>query len=184
MGNDDSVASGLVNRFGDYDLEYVYLRTTETQRGEILELWQNEEAGIQGSDADRSSREAVLLVRTGSGELAGVSNVALVRLKDGRRYYSCSVFLRRRDRVPHLMVAICKATRDFLRNFKHPVSQPAGILHVNENPKLMRPGIRRLFTRNGYQYKGQTSLGEDVWVVEFAEPDQRALSPTTPKNGE
>ena len=80
------------------------------------------------------------------------------------------------------MVAMVKATRDFLRNFKHPVSQPAGILHVNENPKLMRPGVRKLFARNGYKYRGQTSLGEDVWVAEFDESDQRALSPK-PKNG-
>jgi len=126
----------------------------------------------------------VFLVRNRAGDLAGVSHVALVRLKDGRRYYSCSVFLRKQDRASYLMVVMVKATRDFLRNFRHPVSQPAGILHINENLKLMRPGVRKLFARNGYKYLGQTSLGEDVWVAEFDEPDQQVLSPTASKNGE
>ena len=164
-------------RFKDYLLENVYLRTTETQRTEILELWRQERAGIQGADADRSSREAVYLIRTPSGDLAGVSTVALMRLKDGRRFYSFSMFLRPKDRVPYLMVAVCDATRDFLRNFKHPVLQPAGMLNINENLKLARPGMRKIFARHGYQYWGKTARGEDVWVTEFGKPSGLELSP-------
>ena len=172
------LASGLNLRFKDYLLENVYLRTTEAQRSEILELWRSEGAGIEGADAERSSREAVFLVRTGSSELAGVSTVALVRIKGGQRFYSYSMFLRKRHRVPYLMVTVCDATRDFLRNFKHPVSQPAGMLNVNENPRLMRPGMRKLFARHGYRYWGQTTRGEDVWATEFGEPDRLGLSPS------
>ncbi len=170
--------SGLNLHFKDYALENVYLRTTETQRSEILALWRSEGAGIEGVDAERSSREAVFLVRARSSELAGVSTVALVRLKGGQRFYSFSMFLRKRDRVPYLMVAVCDATRDFLRHFKHPVSQPAGMLNVNENPKLMRPGMRRIFARHGYRYWGQTSRGEDVWVTDFGEPDRLGSGPS------
>jgi hypothetical protein len=176
-------ASGVNLRFKDYLLENVYLRTTESQRSEILELWRSEGAGIEGEDAERSSREAVFLIRAGSGELAGVSTVALVRIKGGKRFYSFSMFLRERHRVPYLMVTVCDATRDFLRNFKHPVAQPAGMLNVNENPKLMRPGMRRIFARHGYRYWGQTTRGEDVWATEFGEPDDRlGVSPTAPGN--
>lgn len=156
--------------FKDYLLENVYLRTTDGQRSEIVALWRNEGSGLAGADRERSSREAVFLVRTGSGELAGVSTVALVRVKGGQRFYSYSMFLRKRDRVPNLAVAVCNATREFLRNFKHPVSQPVGMLNVNENPKLMRPGMRRLFARLGFRYWGQTALGEDVWITDFGEP--------------
>jgi hypothetical protein len=174
-------------RFRDYLLENVYLGTTEEQRAEILALWRTEKAGIEGTDAERSSREAVFMVRAPSGELAGVSTVALVRLKDGRRFYSYSMFLRKRDRVPLLMVTVCDATRDFLRNFKHPVAQPAGMLNVNENRKLTGPGVRRLFERRGYRYWGKTSRGEEVWITEFGEPDLRTASPgavqqTAPKD--
>jgi len=162
--------------FRDYLLESVYLRTSEAQRAEILTLYRNAGAGIQGADAERSSHEAVYLIRAPSGELAGVSTVALVRVKGGLRFYSSSLFIRPRDRVPFLMVAVLNATRDFLRNFKHPVMQPVGMLIVNENPKLMRPGIRRAFVRNGYKYWGQSAAGEDVWVAEFAMPDTAGVS--------
>jgi hypothetical protein len=163
----------------DYVLENVYLRTTEPQRSEILAFWRNEGAGLEGADAERSSHESVFLIRTHSGELAGVSNVALVRLKDGRRFYSMSLFLRKQDQaIPYLGIGVCDATRDFLRQFKHPVAQPAGVLNVNENPRLMRPGVRKLFRRHGYQYWGQTARGEDVWVTVFGEPKQAATSPS------
>src|SRR5215468_291505 len=119
--NTASAESGINLRFRDYQLENVYLRTTEAQRSEMLALWRSEEAGIQGADAERSSHEAVYLVRTPSGELAGVSTVALVRVKGGLRFYSNSLFIRRRDRVPYLMKAVLNATRDFLRDFRHPV---------------------------------------------------------------
>src|SRR5258706_11473367 len=164
------LASPLHLRFKDYLLENVYLSTTETQRSEILTLWQNERAGIQGANAERSSREAVFLIRAYSGELVGTSNVALIRLKGGQRFYSYSMFIRPRDRVPYLMISVCDATRDFLRNFKHPISQPAGMLNINENLRLAKPGVRKLFERHGYRYWGQTSEGEDVWVTEFGEP--------------
>src|SRR5262245_37766959 len=155
-----ALALGSNIHFNHYLLENVYLRTTESQRSEILALWRNEGAGLEGADAGRSSREAVFLIRDRNRGLAGVSTVALIRLKNGQRYYSFSMFLRPRDRVPYLMVTVCDATRDFLRNFNHPVSQPAGMLNINENLKLMRPGMRKLFERHGYRYWGKTRSEE------------------------
>jgi len=172
---DSGPASNLLSN--GYLLENVYLRTTDAQRSEILALWRDEGAGLSRVDAERSSREAVFLVRRRSGELAGVSNVALVRLKGGKRFYSFSLFLRPRDRVPFLMVKVCDATRDFLRDFKHPLGQPEGMLNVNENHKLMRPGMRRVFARQGYQYWGQTAQGLDVWATLFNEPDAATSRP-------
>ena len=169
---------GLELRFRDYVLENVYLRTTEKQRSEIVSLWRSEESGLEGAHAERTSGEAVFLVRNRSGDLAGASTVALVRLKDGRRFYSFSLFLRKRDRVPYLMVAVCDATRDFLQNFKHPVSQPAGMLNINENFKLMRPGMRKMFARHGYRFWGHTAQGEDVWVTLFAEHKPAEKNPS------
>src|SRR5262245_39953689 len=106
----------------DYVLENVYLRTTEAQRSEMLARSRTEGAGRPGADAERSSHEAGYPVRTHAGELAGVSTVALVRLKDGRRFYSMSLFLRKKDQaIPFLGISVSDATRDFLRKFKHPV---------------------------------------------------------------
>ena len=161
---------GASIRFRDYLLENVYLRATEVQRSEIIALWQGEGVVRDAGERERRSHEAVFLIRAPSGELAGLSTVGLARVEDGRTFYTYRMFLRKRDRIPYLMVAVVIATRDFLRNFKHPELQPAGILHVNENPKLMRPGAKRLFARFGYRFWGKTADGQDVWAADFAEP--------------
>ena len=109
--------------------------------------------------------------REDSGELAGVSSVSLARTADGRVYYAYRMFLRPADRVPYLMWAVIAATRDFLQGYAHPQARPLGLLHINENPKLMRPGTRRFFLRHGYRYLGANGLGQDLWLAEFAQAD-------------
>ncbi len=161
----------MTRRFRDYLLENVYLRATEVQRSEIIALWQGEGVVRDAGERERRSHEAVFLIRAPSGELAGLSTVGLARVEAGRTFYAYRMFLRKRDRIPNLMVAVVIATREFLRDFKHPELRPAGILHVNENPKLMRPGARRLFARFGYRFWGKTADGQDVWAAEFAEPN-------------
>lgn len=165
--------------FKDYRFENVYLQTTRDQREEIVRFWSAHDAVKDPREAERRSHEAVLLVRTTVGAFAGLSTVGFMRLEDGRLFYAYRMFLRPSDRIPYLMLAVVLATRDFLRIFPHPKFQPAGLLHVNENKKLMRPGMRRLFARNGYRFWGQTPAGEDVWGVEFGQRPQhpRPLSP-------
>jgi hypothetical protein len=160
-------------RFKDYVLEGVYLRASRAQRAEIIAFWTQERAVADPQEAARRSHEAVFIVRNASGELAGLSTVGFMKVPDGRTFYAYRMFLRPRDRVPYLMLAVVLATRDFLKIFRHPAVQVAGLLHVNENLKLMRPGMRRLFQRNGYSYWGKTPAGEDVWAVEF---DHQATS--------
>ena len=67
-----------------------------------------------------------------------------------------------------LMWAVTDGTRDFLRDFTHPDALTAGLYLITENPKLMRPGMKRSFQRHGYVYRGKTVHGLDVWVAEFA----------------
>lgn len=154
--------------FNGYRLENVYLRSTDMQRGEILDLWYQHRAVPDPSERVRRSHEAVCLVRDATGALAGLSTVGPMQLADGRVFYNYRMFLRPQDRVPYLMWAVTDGTRDFLRGFAHPQFQAAGLLIVTENPKLMRPGMRRSFQRHGYDYRGKTAQGLDLWVVEFA----------------
>jgi hypothetical protein len=100
--------------------------------------------------------------------LAGVSTVALKpRPTDGRMLYHYRMFLRPEHRQPHLMRAVTNATRDHLRAFRHPDVAPAGMLIVTENRKLMRPGLKRLLERHGYEYRGRERRGLDVWLTRF-----------------
>lgn len=155
-------------RFKDYRLENVYLRTVPEQRARLAAFWLREGALADPWEAERRAHEAAfLLLRGGSGELAGLSTVRLQRLNDGRPVYAYRMFMREQDRLPYLMNQLIAATRDFLRDFKRPDVHPIGMLHVNENPKLMRPGIRKLFARHGYLYLGQNRKGQDLWLTEF-----------------
>src|SRR5207248_3290355 len=92
--------------FKDYLLENVYLRTTELQRLEIITLWEEEGAISDPNEAERRSHEAVFLVRTAAGELAGLSTVGFARVKDGRTFYAYRMFLRKQDRAPYLMLKV------------------------------------------------------------------------------
>jgi hypothetical protein len=77
------------------------------------------------------------------------------------------MFLRCEHRRPHLMREGTNAARDFLRGFRHPHANPAGMLIVTENRKLMRPGMKRYLERHGYQYRGRDPRGLDVWLAQF-----------------
>lgn len=148
--------------FKNYRLDNVYLKTTAAQRGEVTDFWLREKAIADCGEAERRAHEAVFMVyRDDTGELAGVSTVALQQRRDGRIYYAYRMFLRKQDRVPFLMWTVIVATRDFFHPFEHPEAKPSGMLHVNENPKLMRSGVRRFFARHGYRYHGKNPRGQD-----------------------
>jgi len=155
-------------RFKNYRLENVYFNTTAEQRAAVTAFWLREKAIADPREAERRAHEVVFMVyRDDTHELAGVSTVGLQRLGDGRVYYAYRMFLREQDRAHYLMWSVIAATFDFLREFQHPEVRPLGVLHINENPKLMRPGVRRFFARHGYRYLGQAPGGQDVWLAEF-----------------
>mgnify|MGYP001826358088 CR=1 FL=1 len=155
--------------FRGYRLTPVYLAITDAERAEVIAMWRDARAFRDPSVAEQRSREVVLLVRHAAcGDLAGVSTVALKpRPTDGRMLYHYRMFLRPEHRQPHLMRAVTNATRDHLRAFRHPDVAPAGMLIVTENRKLMRPGLKRLLERHGYEYRGRERRGLDVWLTRF-----------------
>jgi hypothetical protein len=160
--------ASLSRRFKHYRLDNVYLHATAAQRAETRNFWLREQALADPREAERRTREVVLMVRRDdTTELVGVSTVALQRLRDSGAVYVYRMFLRREDRIPYLMRAVTNASRDFLRSFPHPQAPVAGMLIVTENRKLMRPGIRRYFERHRYQYRGKTLRGLDLWLAPF-----------------
>jgi hypothetical protein len=156
-------------RFHGYRLEPVYLAITGQERAEVIAMWRAARAHSDPSVAAHRSREVVMLVRhEGSGELVGVSTVALKPSPGkGRSLYHFRMFLRHEHRQPYLMREVTNGTRDFLRTFPHPSAKPAGMLIVTENRKLMRPGIKRYLERHGYRYGGRGPQGLDVWLAPF-----------------
>jgi hypothetical protein len=102
-----------------------------------------------------------------TGAVVGVSTVGLKPGPGGRPLYHFLMFLRREHRQPYLMREVTNGTRDFLRGFRHPRADPAGMLIVTENRKLVRAGIRRCLARHGYDHRGRTPAGLDVWLAPF-----------------
>jgi hypothetical protein len=148
---------------------YVYLRTSPEQRGEAVAFWLAQGALQNRQVGERRAAELAYLVRRTDDELAGIATVGRKSVADGRFYYLFRMFLRLEDRTPYLMRAVTNATRDFLRDFEHPLGHAAGMLIVTENRKLMHPGIRRYFERHGYRYRGKNSRGLNLWLAPFDE---------------
>lgn len=157
------------SRFGAYRIENVHLRTSSEQRQEIVQFWLRERAIPTLPEAVRRAHEVCLLVRRddGTGVLAGVSTVGRMRTRSGLIYWVFRMFLRKPDRVPRLSLAVANATCAHLRLRARREGDAAGMLIVTENVKLMRPGARMLFQRQGCRYVGRNARGQDVWVVDF-----------------
>lgn len=171
--------SAATLHFKGYRLENVYRATSAERRAEAVAFWLAQGALASRREAQRRAFELVYLVRSCHGTLAGMSTVALKYGARGQNsYYAFRMFLRREDRVPYLMRTVVNATHDLLRSLDEPAPQPAGMLIVTENPKLMRPGIRRYFQRHGYLFRGTTPAGLDVWLAPFANSAPR------PRQGE
>ncbi len=157
-------------RSQDYLLENVFERMTGERCREVIAFWREEQAVTNPAEAARRAPETVLLVRAVSGQLAGISTAGKARLHDGRLFYTFRMFLRRSARVPYLMVAVIETTAAILDQNRLERFPAAGMLVITENPKLMRPGIRKLFLRHGYRDYGKTERGLDAWVREFQYP--------------
>ncbi len=154
--------------FGNYRFEYVYRRVTAVQGDAIVDFWLAQRAIAHEAEARRRSGEVVLLALNPAGEIAGLSSVGLRNLpRLGGWHYVYRMFIRPADRVPYLMKEITNRSRDYLRTFEHPDYPVQGLLIVTENPKLMRPGLRKLLRRHGYQPLGRNARSLDLWRVDF-----------------
>lgn len=63
--------------------------------------------------------------------------------------------------IPSLLRATQQKIQEL--NQKNPIA--VGIVVITENKKLIRPGIKKLFKKEGWQYKGQTKRQQDIWFT-------------------
>lgn len=153
--------------YHSYKLHNVYQKTTPDLRREIIAFWQRNNAIPDLREAERRVHEVVYLIRNPADVIVGVSSVYTARAGNPpASYYFYRMFIQPRDRSYAMMRLVIGMTRDFLRD-EAPEPKPRGLVHVNENPKLMRRGIRRMFARHGYEFVGKTERGFDVWVYRF-----------------
>lgn len=150
-----------------YRLYLVHGQTTPDLRREIVEFWQRNNALRAEQEIAQRANQVVFVIRNTTSEIVGVSTAYIGDfLQAGSRYYFYRMFIRPDDRVPGMMRFITLRTRDALQAEYAP-GQPLGMVIVTENPKLMRPGMKRMFARNGFKYLGRGPRGNDLWLSAF-----------------
>lgn len=156
-----------MDAFHGYPLIPVYRTVTAEQRGEAIRFWFEQGAINESCVAERRSHEPVYLARAPDGRLAGLTSVSLGRRNaDGRTVYDLRIFIAPAHRIPFLVRELTDRTRALLKadSQRHPAS---GMRLVADNPKLMRPGMRRYLERHGFLYRGSDRHGVDRWFAPF-----------------
>ena len=155
--------------FYGYRIIDVWKKTTAEQREEAAYFWLNEGAIHHKSQALQRTNQLVTLVRDSSGFLVGVSTAYLAVLgKVKTPHYFYRMFISPGNRRSMLMIRVVQFSKEVLKQYtQEGVELPSGMVIVTENPKIMRPGARRLLRRYGYHLLGKNGRGQDVWRTGF-----------------
>jgi hypothetical protein len=165
-GNDEH---GLISAFQHQEcrIEPVYQNLTEILRTEIIEFWVNTGALFEERARQRVDQVA-FVVRNGDDDLVGISTVNPARHgPDNQLYLEYRMFIHPAHRTIGMMRSVTRATRCFFDANPDVRGSARGMLICTENPKLMRPGIKRMFERSMWVYAGKDPRGFDLWRFIF-----------------
>lgn len=153
---------------GPYTLTNVFESISEQQREACVDIWlrnkvmPNREAAWQ-----RSAQVCYFITETASRELVGVNTLYKGKVvENGPTRFLNRMFIDPQHRNSRLMIT---GTAMMLCFAKTQLADRgiSGVVNVNENAKLSRPGMRDIFQRLGYQSRGFHN-GQEVWFFEFA----------------
>jgi len=151
-----------------YTLINVFQTITDEQRQACVDLWlRNRVIPNQQAAWQRSNQVCYFITETVSGDLIGVNTLYLDQLvANGARFYFNRMFIDPRFRNSRLMITGTAMMLCYART--HLAEKGiGGVVNINENTKLGRPGMRRIFDRLGYRKQGEQD-GKDVLYFEFA----------------
>ena len=156
------------HRYRDYRLVNIFDDPDSPLRKRVIEFWESNGV-LPRDEAERRSAEVVFVILDPRGEPAGVSTVYSDAFRaTGLPYYFYRMFIAPAHRIHGMMEHMTAMTRDFLRARNSASAQRhGGVVVITENPKLMRPGIKRRFRHIGFQHAGRNPAGLDIWVSEF-----------------
>ena len=154
--------------YGNYTLRNVFRTINDEQRAACVEMWLRNKALPSAESAwQRAEQVCYLLTETATGRLVGVNTLYVDSLvTGGPQFFLNRMFIEPDYRNSRLMII---GTRAMLCYAKTHLSGEglSGVVNINENTKLARPAINRLFHKAGYRKQGQLN-GKDVWYFEFA----------------
>jgi len=153
--------------FGAYTLKNVYQNITEQQQQACVEMWlrnrviPNEQAALE-----RSKQVCYFITETASEKLIGVNTLYAGQvMQGGPQIYLNRMFIDPKYRDSRLMITGTAMMLCFAKTHLADEGYP-GVVNINENKKLSRPGMNRIFERLGYTKKGMQN-GQVVLFYEF-----------------
>lgn len=156
--------------YHDYCIVNVYRKTDESTREKIIACWQRNKLFLRMSPAHLEDRahQVVYMVLNRQEQVVGVSTVFLAKLpRDGQTYFFYRLFIQPLDRIYGMMKWLTISTSQCLED-SPPSAKAMGVIIFTENEKLMRPGMKRMFQSNGFEYLGKNPKQQDVWRWPFA----------------
>ena len=153
-------------RYAGYQLRNVFRSIDDAQRRECTELWVRNGVLSISEARRRSSQVCYLISEINTHSIIGVNTLYLDQLyEEGQPYWFNRMFIQHGSRNSRLMITATAAMLCFAKLNLEGEGAP-GVLNVNENPKLGRAGMRRVFSRLGYRWQGRQ--GErDYWYFDF-----------------
>lgn len=154
--------------YGDYHLQNVFESITEEQRQRCVEMWVNNGAIPNRPAAyQRSKQVCYFITERCSGNLIGVNTLYLDHLdKNEPALFFNRMFIVPKHRDSRLMITGTAMMLCFART-KLANRGVNGVININENTKLSRPGMHRIFTRLGYQRIGH-QRNQEILYFAFA----------------
>ena len=155
-------------KYHDYTFEPVYGKLTKHLRNEIIVFWLESGALKDFQRAKERIDQVAFVVRHQGDDMLGISTVHSAPFgEEGALFLYYRMFLQRNHRVAGLMKAVTKETRCFFNDNPSLREAERGMIFLTENPKLMRPGMKRFLQRSVWEYSGKDDRGFDLWKFEF-----------------
>ena len=110
----------------------------------------------------RSNQVCYMITDTKTDEMIGVNTLYRDKLPNNDEdYFFNRMFIQPEHRNSRLMIT---GTAAMLCYAKHFLSEQgaAGIININENTKLSKPGMQRIFMRLGYRHVGWSDQKEII----------------------
>lgn len=151
-----------------YTLHNVFTKISDAQRQACVELWLRNRV-LPSAEAAwaRTDQVCYFITNANNNELVGVNTLYQDSLQPGgATFWMNRMFLDPKARSGRLMITGTALMLCYAKT--HLSDQGAGgVVNVNENRKLSRPGMAKIFQRLGYQKIGHQH-GNEVLLFDFA----------------
>ncbi|MFT6005756.1 MAG: pimeloyl-[acyl-carrier protein] synthase [Pseudoalteromonas tetraodonis] len=153
--------------YDQYRLINVFGKISVDQQQACIAMWSRAGVKLSAQEAQKRALQVCYLIQQRSSEkIVGVSTLYLdTSLGDDELFYANRMFIEVEHRSSRLMIT---GTAMLICYAKQALANKAirGIININENTKLSRPGMQRIFQRLGYRYFTQQNAAE-VILFEF-----------------